>query len=234
MQYSNAEIINKYNQADNKAKSIKILAELNGCTKDDIKKVLIDGGVVLSTTSSSKDKETLNSGNKKVRKDRFKYTQNIVDNIKSLIKEGYSPQYIREKLALPEGSNSLHKIKCIKAELSEVELNNIVYKTAKEEADVLLNKNSKVVQATAIKIEETPNGKVITKSSTIIDEETIRDLAEKGLQREEDLLMLDALIDMSVKLEENERDLELRLKNIKHNKRVVDNLIKKFEGKVGK
>ena len=40
MQMSNAEIVGKFNRADSKKSMLKILAELDGCSEDDIREVL--------------------------------------------------------------------------------------------------------------------------------------------------------------------------------------------------
>lgn len=45
MQMSNYEIVCKYNRSDDKKGYVKILAQLNGCSEDDIKAILIKGGV---------------------------------------------------------------------------------------------------------------------------------------------------------------------------------------------
>ena len=41
---SNEKICSEYRTAKNRVKQIQILAELNGCTKDEIKKILIENG----------------------------------------------------------------------------------------------------------------------------------------------------------------------------------------------
>lgn len=60
MQMSNAEIVGKYKRADDKKAQISILAELNGCDKEKIKQILLEGGVPeseLPKARSSKPKE---------------------------------------------------------------------------------------------------------------------------------------------------------------------------------
>ena len=44
MQMTNEEIIKSYKQADKKQNQIRILAELNACTKDYIRQILTDAG----------------------------------------------------------------------------------------------------------------------------------------------------------------------------------------------
>ena len=45
MQMTNGEIVASYRQAKNKKEQVKILAELNCCTQDEIKKILLEGGL---------------------------------------------------------------------------------------------------------------------------------------------------------------------------------------------
>lgn len=45
MQMTHGEIVASYRQAKNKKEKVKILAELNACTKDEIKKILLEGGL---------------------------------------------------------------------------------------------------------------------------------------------------------------------------------------------
>lgn len=47
MQMSDYEIVCKYNRSDDKKGYVKILAQLNGCSEDAIKDILIKGGVNL-------------------------------------------------------------------------------------------------------------------------------------------------------------------------------------------
>lgn len=45
MQMRDAEIVSKYKRSTNKKEQISILAQLNGCDEETIKKILIDGGI---------------------------------------------------------------------------------------------------------------------------------------------------------------------------------------------
>lgn len=47
MEYTNQEIVKSYEAANNKKMQIRILAELNGCTKDEIKEILKEEGCEL-------------------------------------------------------------------------------------------------------------------------------------------------------------------------------------------
>lgn len=61
MQMSNAEIVAKFNRADDKKAQIGILADLNGCDKEKIKQILLEGGVPeseLPKARGPKPKET--------------------------------------------------------------------------------------------------------------------------------------------------------------------------------
>lgn len=63
MQMSEYEIVNKYNRNDDKKAFIKILAQLNGCSEDDIKAILIKNGVKLDE-ADKKPKRGNKSGGK--------------------------------------------------------------------------------------------------------------------------------------------------------------------------
>lgn len=45
MQMTDTEILGKYNRSDDKKGVVQILADLNGCDKDTIQQILIQGGV---------------------------------------------------------------------------------------------------------------------------------------------------------------------------------------------
>lgn len=45
MQMTDTEIVSKYKRAENKKEQISILAQLNACDEDEIKKVLLKGGL---------------------------------------------------------------------------------------------------------------------------------------------------------------------------------------------
>ena len=45
MQMTDTEILVKYNRSDDKKGMVQILADLNGCDKDTIQQILIQGGV---------------------------------------------------------------------------------------------------------------------------------------------------------------------------------------------
>ena len=45
MQMTDTEILGKYNRSDDKKGMVQILADLNGCDKDTIQQILIQGGV---------------------------------------------------------------------------------------------------------------------------------------------------------------------------------------------
>lgn len=54
MQMSNLEIVGRYRRADNKKEQIEILAQLNGCNKEQIKGILIEGGIAESQLPKSR------------------------------------------------------------------------------------------------------------------------------------------------------------------------------------
>lgn len=60
MQMSEKEIVGKYSRNDDKKAYLKILAQLNGCSEEDIKAILIKGGVTLDKTveKSKRGKKT--------------------------------------------------------------------------------------------------------------------------------------------------------------------------------
>lgn len=56
MQMTNGEIIANYRQAKNKKEQLKILAELNACTQDEIKKILLEGGLDVRQLPRTREK----------------------------------------------------------------------------------------------------------------------------------------------------------------------------------
>ena len=61
MQMTNGEIVANFRQSKNKREQLKILAELNTCSQEDIKKILIDGGIdpkKIPITRSEKKKDS--------------------------------------------------------------------------------------------------------------------------------------------------------------------------------
>lgn len=52
MQMKDSEIIRRYKQSDKKREQIKILAELNACTKEDIRQILRDAGLDVPATGN--------------------------------------------------------------------------------------------------------------------------------------------------------------------------------------
>lgn len=54
MQMTDTEILGKYNRSDDKKGMIQILADLNGCDKDTIQQILIQGGVPESEFATKK------------------------------------------------------------------------------------------------------------------------------------------------------------------------------------
>lgn len=54
MQMTDTEILGKYNRSDDKKGMVQILADLNGCDKDTIQQILIQGGVPESEFATKK------------------------------------------------------------------------------------------------------------------------------------------------------------------------------------
>ena len=54
MEMTPQEIVGSYRRATNKSEQIKILSELNACSKEDIKKILEDQGVTVKTPGRKK------------------------------------------------------------------------------------------------------------------------------------------------------------------------------------
>lgn len=90
MQMSNAEIVGKFNRADNKKNMLKILAELNGCSQDDIREILRKNDIPEAdipkkagrpTTKKQKEvTEVSNTGMHEVRKE-------VPETVKALVNE---------------------------------------------------------------------------------------------------------------------------------------------------
>ena len=59
MQMTNEEIIRDYKLANNKSSQIAILADLNCCSKEDIKKILQEGGIELQKRTKSAPKKKI-------------------------------------------------------------------------------------------------------------------------------------------------------------------------------
>lgn len=65
MTMSNEEIIRDYNQASNKSKQIRILADLNCCSPGEIRKVLAQAGVhkaVMGINSATEEQKARSAG----------------------------------------------------------------------------------------------------------------------------------------------------------------------------
>lgn len=60
MVMTNEEIVRDFNQSANRMKQIGILAELNGCTKQDIVAVLVDAGCEVPKNFLPKPKKAIN------------------------------------------------------------------------------------------------------------------------------------------------------------------------------
>lgn len=59
MQMTDTEILGKYNRSDDKKGMVQILADLNGCDKDTIQQILIQGGVPESEFAPKKRRRKL-------------------------------------------------------------------------------------------------------------------------------------------------------------------------------
>ena len=77
MQMSDAEIVNKFKRADNKAGHITILAQLNGCPEDTIRDVLRKGGIPEAEIPVPKSKRK--TSNRKPEPAKEKVDENILD-----------------------------------------------------------------------------------------------------------------------------------------------------------
>lgn len=84
MQMTNSEIVRRYKAADNWRKMIRILAELNACPKEEIRKILREAGLDVPATGNrytaakKEEEETEASGSKRKKKTELK---EAVDNI---------------------------------------------------------------------------------------------------------------------------------------------------------
>lgn len=92
MQMTDGEIRRNYKEAKNKQRQIKILAELNGCSQDEIRKVLFPKENN-SSTSSVEVSEEVNSGD--IMNLLFARLDELEDQIKPLEEE-----YRRVKIAI--------------------------------------------------------------------------------------------------------------------------------------
>lgn len=72
MQMSNAEIVSKYKRADDKKAQIGILADLNGCDKEKIKQVLLEGGVPESELPKARSPKPKSEPKKEVKEPKYK------------------------------------------------------------------------------------------------------------------------------------------------------------------
>lgn len=82
--WSTSDIVMSYKSAKSKKRQINILAELNGVDSYTIRKILIDAGCDIEVKNSRKKK----------------WTDEILDEMRSLIEEGYSFQQVAEKMSL--------------------------------------------------------------------------------------------------------------------------------------
>ena len=57
MEMTPQEIVGRYRRATNKSEQIKILSELNACSKEDIKKILEDQGVTVKTPGRKRSQQ---------------------------------------------------------------------------------------------------------------------------------------------------------------------------------
>lgn len=85
--WSTGDIVSSYKSAKNKKRQINILAELNGVDSYTIRKILKDAGCDLDEINSKGSKNK-------------KWTDEILDEMRRLIEEGYSFQQIAEKMSL--------------------------------------------------------------------------------------------------------------------------------------
>lgn len=72
MQMSNAEIVGKYKRADDKKAQISILAELNGCDKETIKQILLEGGVPESELPKARSPKPKTEAKKEAKEPKYK------------------------------------------------------------------------------------------------------------------------------------------------------------------
>ena len=94
--YDEGWIVREYQQALNKNNEIKILAELNVCTTDDIIELLKEHGAIKGFPSSQSN----TAGVKKVRAESVKWTAELDAEVARLYKDGVKIKEIAERLGI--------------------------------------------------------------------------------------------------------------------------------------
>ena len=94
------EICQSYKNAENRNNQIKILAELNLCSKREIIEVLSDNGICFKAKKDNrgaKPKPSRRAKNKPKRRERHEWTQEETNEVLKLYERGYAPYDISEK-----------------------------------------------------------------------------------------------------------------------------------------
>ena len=116
MTMTNEEICREYRQAKAPTKQIQILADLNGCKKDEIKQILIDGGEKLPGNMTA-------PGERKAPKPKAEPKPKTEPEPEKQTEE-YIP--VRDALPLLIGCAAAHVINSRAAEMSEADVTEMM------------------------------------------------------------------------------------------------------------
>lgn len=92
MQMTDIEIVSRYRRAENKKEQLSILAQLNACDEDDIKKILLQGGLTEEDLPKKRGRKPGNKETKKMPEEKV-----VVDETKEAEREA-----LAEMLEIPE------------------------------------------------------------------------------------------------------------------------------------
>lgn len=104
MQMKEIEIVGKYNRATNKKEQITILAQLNGCSEEDIRKVLIENGINEEDLPKKPGRKPGNkvTGDKGMEKDVTKNREALADMLEIPELTPKEEAEVDRALAIPE------------------------------------------------------------------------------------------------------------------------------------
>lgn len=118
MQMTNSEIVRRYKAADDRRKMIRILAELNACPKEEIRKILREAGFDVPATgnrytAAKKEAEETEASESKRKKTGLKEAvDNISVGINAMVRdaaEGLNKATARDGVETAETSGSIRK-----------------------------------------------------------------------------------------------------------------------------
>ena len=94
MSYEIDEIVQMYKEAADKNKQIKILADLNCCSKEEILNILAEAGAISGVKPSKMQKKQVD----KRRSERGKWTEERLEQLQRFIEEGLTYEEIGERM----------------------------------------------------------------------------------------------------------------------------------------